>query len=111
MREAFILMLPKLGKDPWNWVQSGHSSNLTSTFNIEMLNVDVKLLAKVLALWLGWVIVHLVQEDQCGFVPRRGSSYKLAAIVTCDARDPDIHLWGSLSDIGHREGFQHTVLA
>ncbi|KAJ1198305.1 hypothetical protein NDU88_002147 [Pleurodeles waltl] len=72
MREALIVMLPKPGKaadDPGSYRP------------LSMLNVDVKLLAKVLASRLSRVVTHLVQGDQCGFIPGRGTHMNIQRLT------------------------------
>ncbi|KAJ1125109.1 hypothetical protein NDU88_003547 [Pleurodeles waltl] len=72
MREALIVMLPKPGKavdDPGSYGP------------LSMLNVDVKLLAKVLASRLSRVVTHLVQSDQCGFIPWMGTHMNIRRLA------------------------------
>lgn len=68
MREASIVSIPKPGKDP-HLPESYHP--------ISLLQVDVKILAKVLATRLNTVILSLIHEDQSGFMPSRNTSFNL----------------------------------
>lgn len=62
LRQASISLLLKKGKDPLN---------CSSYRPISLLNVDVKILAKVLALRLESVLPSLVSCDQTGFIKNR----------------------------------------
>lgn len=62
MREALIVLLPKPGKNP---------EECESYRPISLINTDVKILAKVLALRLQSVVTKLVGSDQTGFMPGR----------------------------------------
>lgn len=55
MREAIVVLLPKPGKDP---------SQPGSYWPISLLPVDIKLLAKALALRLSSVITEVIHSDQ-----------------------------------------------
>uniref|UniRef100_A0A8C5MVW3 Reverse transcriptase domain-containing protein n=1 Tax=Leptobrachium leishanense TaxID=445787 RepID=A0A8C5MVW3_9ANUR len=59
---ATIVLLPKPGKDP---------ENIDSYRPISLLNTDIKLLAKILALRLDPLLPVLVSPDQVGFIPGR----------------------------------------
>ena len=64
MCEALIVVLPKPDKDKL----------LCGSYRpISLLNSDVKVLAKVLALRLQKVILHLIHRDQAGFMPGRST--------------------------------------
>ncbi|KAJ1123979.1 hypothetical protein NDU88_002443 [Pleurodeles waltl] len=68
MKETLIVMLRKPGRviaDPGSYRP------------LSMLNVDVKLLAKVLAMRIRQVVTHLVGRDQCGFIPGMGTHMNL----------------------------------
>lgn len=68
MREATIVLIPKPGKDP----------HLPESYRpISLLQVDVKIIAKILAIRLNTVILSLVHEDQAGFMPGRNTSFNL----------------------------------
>lgn len=68
MREATIVVIPKPGKDP----------HLPESYRpISLLQVDVKILAKVLAIRLNKVILSLVHSDQAVFMTGRNTSFNL----------------------------------
>lgn len=68
MREATIVLIPKPGKD----------THLPESYPpISLLQVDVKILAKILANCLDTVTVSLVHGDQAGFMPERNTSFNL----------------------------------
>lgn len=68
MREATIVLIAKPGKDP-------HHPEAYRP--ISLLQVDVKILAKILATCLNTVILSLIHEDQAGFMPGRNTSFNL----------------------------------
>lgn len=68
MREATIVLLPKPGKDP------GYPESYRP---ISLLQVDIKILAKILSLRLNQVILSLIHADQAGFMPGRNTSFNL----------------------------------
>lgn len=68
MFEAVGVVLLKLGKD------LGHC---TSYILISLLNVDTKILAKVLVNCLNQAITALVNVDQSGFMPGRGTNINI----------------------------------
>lgn len=59
MREALIVLIPKSGKDPLQ---------PEAYRPISLLQTDVKLWAKILALHLSKVVMSLVHPDQTGFM-------------------------------------------
>lgn len=68
MREATIVFIPKPEKD----------LGLPELYKpISLLQVDIKILAKVLALRLNQVILSLIHVDQAGFMPGRNTSFNL----------------------------------
>lgn len=73
MSEAVIVVLPKPGKDP----------GLCSSYQpISLLNVDLKILAKVLAGRLNSVITALIHPDRSGFMPGRGTDINIRRLLT-----------------------------
>lgn len=64
LNEALIVVIPKPGKD---------SKYCGSYRPISLLNGDVKILAKILALRLQSVILALIPPDQSGFMPGRST--------------------------------------
>lgn len=65
MREAIIVVVPKPGKDKL----------LPDSYHpISLLNLDVKLLARVLATRLSKVVEGLVHRDHSGFIPTRSTA-------------------------------------
>ncbi len=64
LRQASITILPKDGKDP----------TLCNSYRpISLLNVDVKILAKILAFRLEVVLPSIISEEQTGFIKGRYS--------------------------------------
>lgn len=60
MHDAMIVVIPKPGKDP----------TLCSSYRpISLLNVDTKILSKILANQLITVIMASIHPDQTGFMP------------------------------------------
>lgn len=73
MREFVIVVIPKPGKDP----------SLCSSYRpISLLNVDAKLLARILANRLNTVITTLIHPDQAGFMPGRGTDINIRQLLT-----------------------------
>lgn len=73
MSRAVIIVIPKPGKDP----------DLCSSYRpISLLNVDAKILAKVLATRLNTVILSLIHGDQTGFMPGKGTDINLRRLFT-----------------------------
>lgn len=62
MHEALIVLLLKPHKDPFK---------CDSYHPISLINVDIKILAKVLAKHLNTLVVKLVHSGQGGFIPGR----------------------------------------
>lgn len=66
MREALIVLIPKPGKDP----------KLPESYRpISLLQVDVKILVKILAIRLNTVMLSLIHKDHSGFMPGRNTSF------------------------------------
>lgn len=71
--EAIIVVIPKPGKNP---------ELCTSYRPISLLNVDFKILTKVLASRVNDVILTLIHEDQTGFMPGKGTDINLRRLYT-----------------------------
>lgn len=68
MNEAVIVLVPKPGKDP---------QDCSSYRPISLLNVDAKIFTKILANRLTQVIEDLVDIDQTGFMPGKGTDINI----------------------------------
>lgn len=66
--EALIVLIPKPGKDP----MFPESCQPTS-----LLQLDIKILAKILALQLNTVILSLIHLNQIGFMPAKNTAFNL----------------------------------
>lgn len=66
MREAIVVLIPKPGKDPH--LPESYRPNL-------LLQPDVKIVAKILALRLNKVILSLIHPDQTGFMPAKNTAF------------------------------------
>lgn len=65
--EAYIVLIPKPGKN----------LELPESYRpISLLQIDIKILAKILALRLK-VILTLIHPDQTGFMPAKNTAYNL----------------------------------
>lgn len=73
MAEAIIVVVPKPGKDPEVYA---------SYRPISLLNVDAKILTKVLVRRLNKVFITLIYEDQMGFMPGKGTDINLRRLYT-----------------------------
>ena len=82
MEEAMIVVLPKQGRDP---LQVGSYRPLS------MLNMDYKILSKVLANRLLPLVSSVVHNDQTGFIPGRSTFANIRRCIA-SASDTDIHL-------------------
>lgn len=68
MQEAQIIVLPKPGKDP----------HVPESYRpISLLQVDIKILAKILASRLNTVILTLIHADQTGFMPGKNTAMNI----------------------------------
>lgn len=66
MREALIRLLPKSVKD----------SRLPESYRpISLVQVDIKFLAKILAICLNQVILSPIHPDQIGFMPCKNTAF------------------------------------
>uniref|UniRef100_A0A3P9CYM2 Reverse transcriptase domain-containing protein n=1 Tax=Maylandia zebra TaxID=106582 RepID=A0A3P9CYM2_9CICH len=72
MRSAVITLLHKKGKDPQ------HCGNYRP---ISLINVDEKIISKILAFRLEKVLPYLVHRDQVGFVKNRSSADNLRRLL------------------------------
>ena len=68
LRQASISLLLKKGRDPLS---------CSSYRPISLLNVDIKILAKVLALHLESVLPTIISSDQTGFIKNRHSFFNI----------------------------------
>lgn len=68
LRQAVIIVIPKPGKDP----QSPESYR-----PISLLQADIKILAKILAMHLNNSILSLIHPDQTGFMPGKNTAMNL----------------------------------
>lgn len=71
LRQASISLLLKKGKDPLS---------CSSYRPISLLNVDIKILAKVLALHLESVLPTIISPDQTGFIKNRKSFFNVRRV-------------------------------
>lgn len=69
--QAVIIVLPKLGKDP---------QYPDSYRPISLLQADIKILAKILAIRLNQIILSLIHPDQTGFMPGKNTAMKLRCL-------------------------------
>lgn len=68
MSETYVVLIPKHGKNP----------ELPESYRpISLLQLDIKILAKFLALRLNKVILTLIHPDQTGFMPAKNTAYNL----------------------------------
>lgn len=77
MGKAVIVVIPKPGKD----------SSLSSSYRpISLINVDAKILAKILANRLNAVIAALIHPNQTGLMAGRGTNINIRRLFTHTAR-------------------------
>lgn len=87
MSEAVIVLIPKPGWDP----------DLCSSYHlISLLNVDAKILAKILATRLNGVSSALTSADQSGFIPGKGTDISISRLYTHIA-PATLDSWGVLA--------------
>lgn len=72
MHEAKIIVIHKPGKDP---------QYPFSYRTISLLQVDIKILAIVLASQWNSVILSLIHPDQTGFMPRKNTAMNLRRLL------------------------------
>lgn len=72
LREANISLILKKGKDP---------EDCGSYRPISLLNVDLKLLSKILALQLEKILPFIIDEDQTGFIRSRNSNTNIRRLL------------------------------
>lgn len=90
LREALIVLIPKPHKDQelCEWYKP-----------ISLINVDAKILAKLLSTQLNKVIASIIYSDQTGFIPARSMAinlHRLFTIVQSAGPTPDTHVVVSL---------------
>ncbi|KAJ1173261.1 hypothetical protein NDU88_005098 [Pleurodeles waltl] len=73
MREAMIVVLPKQGRDP---------TDVKSYRPLSLLNLDCKILGKILANRLAPHMHTLVHEDQNGFIPKRNTFLNIRRLLS-----------------------------
>lgn len=71
MTRANIVLILKPGKDPLD--PGSHRP-------ISLLQSDIKILAKVLAIRLNGVISSIIQSDQSGFMPQKSTAINLCLL-------------------------------
>lgn len=82
LREAVIILLPKPGKDP---------TRCESYRPLSLLNLDYKILAKMIACRLAQLMEHIISPAQSGFVSRRSTSLNLRTLfATIHRINPEI---------------------
>lgn len=96
MAEAIIVVIPKPDKDP----------ELSRSYRpISMLNVDVKILTKVLAGRINDVILTLIHEDQTGFMPGKGMDINLRRPYTVLASTDFLNQYDAVAFLDAEKAF------
>lgn len=72
LSQASITLLLKKGKDPESCI---------SYRPLSLLNVDVKILAKVLATRLEKILLNIISEEQNGFIKGRQLFYNVCTLL------------------------------
>lgn len=90
LREALLIALPKPDKD---------LRQCDSYRPLSLLNIDVKILAKIIATRIQPFLTFLVRPDQAGFIPTRATSQNIRTIFTMyHSLDQDIPATAALLD-------------
>lgn len=96
MMEAVIVVVPKPGKDP----------ELCSSYRpISLLNVDAKILTKILANRLKTVILSLIHGDQTGFMMGKGKDINIRLLHTNIAIFRDQNTSGAVASLDTEKVF------
>lgn len=96
MSEAIIVVLPKPNKDP---------ASCASYRPISLLNVDAKITTKILATRLNSVILSLVNGDQTGFMPGKGTDINLRRLYTNISRASGVDSPGVVASLDAEKAF------
>ncbi|KAJ1095731.1 hypothetical protein NDU88_000887 [Pleurodeles waltl] len=72
MQEGLIAMIPK---------SETAASDPAAYRPITMINPNIKVLAKILAVRLANEVTHLIHSDQCGFIPRPNTSMNVRRLM------------------------------
>lgn len=90
MSEALLITLLKPGKDP---------SECGSYRPLSLINIDAKILAKILANRIQPLLSNLVLPDQAGFMPTRSTTHNIRTIFALYHQlDPDMPAAAALLD-------------
>lgn len=94
LREALIVLIPKPHKD----------YDLSESYRpISLINVDAKILAKLLAKRLNKVIASVIHPDQTGFIPARSTAINLRCLFTIiQSEGPNTDTWVVVSLDTHK---------
>ena len=102
MMEAVIVVIPKPGKDP----------ELCSSYRpISLLNVDAKILTKILANRLNTVILTLIHGDQTGFMPGKGTDINIRRLHTNIAIFREQNTAGAVASLDAEKAFDSVEWA
>lgn len=98
--EAYVILLPKLGKD---------SLDCFSYRPITLLNQDLKILTTILPARLSQVITALVDIDQTGFIPGKSTDTNLPRLLDpftdCPCHVFDAVHWYYMASVLRHLGF------
>lgn len=96
MFEAVIVVIPKPNKDP----------DLCASYRpISLLNVDAKIVTKILANRLNLVILSLVHGDQTGFMPGKGTNINLRRLYTYISHAANVESQGVVASLDAEKAF------